>query len=82
MITFSRNKRIALNSSNFPSELEPTLPQQLLQQELLDAVALQELPPDEAAVTLPYRLLRCPNGWLACRPEQQVLRLAVQLCDP
>ena len=56
--------------------------QPLLQQELLDAVALQELPPEEAAVTLPYRLLRCPNGWLACRPEQQVLQLAVQLCDP
>ena len=56
--------------------------QQLLQQELLDAVALQELPPEEVAVTMHYQLMPGPNGWLACRPEPQVLRLAARLWDP
>ena len=53
--------------------------QPLLQLELLDAVALQELPPDAVTGDLPYRLLRSPHGWLACRLEPVVLRLAERL---
>jgi hypothetical protein len=53
--------------------------QPLLQLELLDAVALQELPPDAVTGDLPYRVLRSPHGWLACRLEPVVLRLAERL---
>jgi hypothetical protein len=55
--------------------------QPLLQLELLDAVALEEPPPDAVACALPFRLLCAPQGWLACRPEPQVLRLAARLFD-
>lgn len=51
----------------------------LLQLELLDAVALQELPQDAVAGDLPYRALSGPHGWLACRLEPVVLRLAERL---
>lgn len=58
--------------------------QGLLQLELLDAVALphpplQPPPPEHVAGALPYRLLPGANGWLACRQEPQVLRLATSL---
>ncbi len=53
--------------------------QPLLQLELLDAVALQELPPDAVSGHLPYRVLRGPHGWLACRLEPVVLHLAERL---
>lgn len=53
--------------------------QPLLQLELLDAVALQEPPPEDVA--RPYRLLSFANGWLACRLDPQVLRLVASLCD-
>jgi hypothetical protein len=53
--------------------------QPLLQLELLDAVALQELPPGAVTGDLPYRLQRSPHGWLACRLEPVVLRLAERL---
>jgi hypothetical protein len=55
--------------------------QPLLQQELLDAVALQEPPPEGTVLAMPFRLLPYANGWLACRPEPQVLRLAASLCE-
>jgi hypothetical protein len=55
--------------------------QPLLHQELLDAVALQERPAEEGAGVMPYRLLPSSNGWLACRLEPQVLRLAASLCN-
>lgn len=57
----------------------------LLEQELLDAVALQDHPPQDPAEhapgSMPYRLLPCACGWLACRPEPQVLQLATSLCS-
>lgn len=56
--------------------------QVLLQLELLDAVALQEPPVDQASAMISYQLLHRPNGWLACRPEPQVLGLATRLCEP
>jgi hypothetical protein len=55
--------------------------QPLLQLELLDAVALQQPPPEHVAVGMPYRLLPYGNDWLACRLEPQVLRLAASLKD-
>jgi hypothetical protein len=50
-----------------------------LSAKVLDAVALQELPPDALTGDLPYRVLRSPHGWLACRLEPVVLRLAERL---
>lgn len=55
--------------------------QPLLQLELLDAVALQEPPPEEGAGAASYRLLPCANGWLACRLDPEVLQLAASLCE-
>jgi hypothetical protein len=55
--------------------------QPLLHLELLDAVVLQEAPPDNVAAGMTYRLLPYANGWLACRIEPQVLRLAAGLCE-
>ncbi|MBM5801213.1 MAG: LysR family transcriptional regulator [Cyanobacteria bacterium K_DeepCast_35m_m2_023] len=55
--------------------------QPLLQLELLDAVALPQPPLQDTVVAMPYRLLPYANGWLACRPEPQVLRLAACLCE-
>ena len=55
--------------------------QPLLQLELLDAVALPQPPLQDTVVAMPYRLLPYANGWLACRPEPQVLRLAASLCE-
>lgn len=54
-----------------------------LQLELLDGVALQQPPPEEAATAeaMPYELLPYAQGWLACRLEPQVLRLATSLKD-
>jgi len=56
--------------------------QPLLQLELLDGVALQQPPPENVPVGMPYRLLPFADGWLACRLEPQVLRLAACLCEP
>ncbi len=55
--------------------------QPLLQLELLDAVALQQPPLQDTVVAMPYRLLPYANGWLAWRPEPQVLRLVACLCE-
>ena len=55
--------------------------QPLLQLELLDAVALQQPPPEHVAVGMPYRLLPYGNDRLTCRLEPQVLRLAASLKD-
>ncbi|MDI9407444.1 MAG: LysR family transcriptional regulator [Chitinophagaceae bacterium] len=55
--------------------------QPLLQLDLLDAVALQQPPLEATDVAMPFRLLPYANGWLACRPEPQVLRLAASLCE-
>ena len=53
--------------------------QPLLQLELLDAVALQQPPPEHGPEDMPYGLLPYGNEWLACRLEPQVLRLAASL---
>ena len=53
--------------------------QGLLQLELLDAVVLQEPPLEATDVAMPFYLLPYANGWLACRPEPQVLRLVASL---
>lgn len=55
--------------------------QPLLQLELLDVVALRQPPLEGTVVAMPYRLMPYGNGWLACRPERQVLRLAASLKD-
>ena len=55
--------------------------QPLLQLELLDGVALQQPPLEATDVAMPYCLLPYGNGWLACRSEPQVLRLAASLCE-
>ena len=57
--------------------------QPLLQLELLDGVALQQSPLEEAATAeaMPYQLLPYAQGCLACRLEPQVLRLAASLCE-
>ncbi|MFM7312943.1 MAG: LysR family transcriptional regulator [Cyanobium sp.] len=53
--------------------------QPLLHLELLDAVALKGPPLEESKATVSYELIPFSNGWLACRPEPQVLRLASRL---